>query len=857
MKKLTALLLCILTVFVTIPTFSSSASDNGNYFNVSLKNSGWDIYTPSSSTGYAYRYGPSIIQNDDGSFDAWFACKGCSGLNVLDYISYKHSSDGKTWEKEKIVLDPTPHSDDRLSCCDPGVIKFGGYYYIGYTSTLDKAGYDNSVFVARSKNPDGPYEKWDGNGWGGFAKPLIRFEGNGDQWGIGEVAFVELNDTLYIYYTLRCETGSYTMVSLADATAENWPATVSAPTKAITMGNSQSAADVKYDEATGNFIAVAAVNGFSADSYMAFFTSWDGLTFTECDRIYKNMYYYAANQGLSGSPNGHIKVGQTAYLAYAYGSTWGNWATRMAPLIISTSASTDFSDSKDNLIRSGHGTSSNIESAIGITTTSLYFVKTVGSSFTVNFQTFNTNMSRTTLSSSAITYSGYDKSIISFTGNTCKALKPGRTWVRACYNGLYCTFTVDVRASGVSTSSTDVMEWYSPVDTYYIPLNSPLYFPQLSGNVMTYKGQIGEAFNDPVSSKAIFGADAYPVTYSNFDSSVINITEYGYVMPVKNGSTNVTVTICGNKSFTVKVVVVDSILPRDIYLDPSGGDCNVESIISNVGFAYGYLPTPTKSGYRFAGWINEDGEEITSSTKITSSYISDLYATWEKYTDGTYYYLTLNSNGGYFSGETERPILPGSEIGALPTPTRSGYNFAGWYNSEFDVTLTPDTPYSFGKNLTFTANWEKKTYTVTYDANGGTNAPAQQVKEYGSALTLTSDKPTRAGYTFLGWAKSSDSDSVDYKGGESYTANSPLTLYAVWEKNAESSVTIENYTLSVTCSENVNYIRLAPGSYTTASEIKNAPGMISINEAVIANGIDSEGTFRYELSAVGTYSVWI
>ena len=71
-------------------------------------------------------------------------------------------------------------------------------------------------------------------------------------------------------------------------------------------------------------------------------------------------------------------------------------------------------------------------------------------------------------------------------------------------------------------------------------------------------------------------------------------------------------------------------------------------------------------------------------------------------------------------------------------------------------------------------------YTISYNANGGTGAPSSQTKQYGKTLTLSSTKPTRTNYNFKGWA-TSVSGSVAYKAGGSYTANAKVTLYAVWE----------------------------------------------------------------------------
>ncbi len=78
---------------------------------------------------------------------------------------------------------------------------------------------------------------------------------------------------------------------------------------------------------------------------------------------------------------------------------------------------------------------------------------------------------------------------------------------------------------------------------------------------------------------------------------------------------------------------------------------------------------------------------------------------------------------------------------------------------------------------------------ITYDANGGNGAPSSQTKTYGKTLTLSSAKPTRSGYTFLGWSKSSTATSATYQAGGSFTANENTTLYAVWKK-------VETYTIT-------------------------------------------------------------
>ena len=87
------------------------------------------------------------------------------------------------------------------------------------------------------------------------------------------------------------------------------------------------------------------------------------------------------------------------------------------------------------------------------------------------------------------------------------------------------------------------------------------------------------------------------------------------------------------------------------------------------------------------------------------------------------------------------------------------------------------------------------TYTVTYNANGGSGAPGAQTKTYGKALTLSSTKPTRTDYKFLGWSASKTATTATYKAGGAYAANNAITLYAVWEL-AYVKPTIKSLTVS-------------------------------------------------------------
>ncbi len=91
--------------------------------------------------------------------------------------------------------------------------------------------------------------------------------------------------------------------------------------------------------------------------------------------------------------------------------------------------------------------------------------------------------------------------------------------------------------------------------------------------------------------------------------------------------------------------------------------------------------------------------------------------------------------------------------------------------------------------VTKTLTASRKTYTISYNANGGTGAPAAQTKTYGVALTLSNTKPVKIGYPFLGWATNSSGTGTIYQPGGSFTTNANTTLYAKY------STTLTNYTV--------------------------------------------------------------
>ena len=108
----------------------------------------------------------------------------------------------------------------------------------------------------------------------------------------------------------------------------------------------------------------------------------------------------------------------------------------------------------------------------------------------------------------------------------------------------------------------------------------------------------------------------------------------------------------------------------------------------------------------------------------------------------------------------------------------------GYKNAKITVngeTLSSNETKLVTGNTTISSSASPETYTISYNANGGSGAPANQTKTYNQELTLSSTKPTRSGHTFLGWAEASTATAATYQAGGKYTKNSATTLYAVWK----------------------------------------------------------------------------
>lgn len=230
------------------------------------------------------------------------------------------------------------------------------------------------------------------------------------------------------------------------------------------------------------------------------------------------------------------------------------------------------------------------------------------------------------------------------------------------------------------------------------------------------------------------------------------------------------------------------------------GGSEVENITQGYETIVVKPEDPTKTGYTFTGWYTDENcTEIYEFTTMPLNGIK-LYAGWE----GAKYTVIFDPNNGKVN-PTEKEVTFGETYGELPIPTKTGYNFVGWNDSKngtiaeyFDTTEV-----TLPNNHTLYAVWEAKTYTISFNSNGGSDVADIIVKfntQYGTLPT-----PTKTGYEFAGWFTEMNGG-TEVKNNNKHVIDSGRTLYAHWdlvEYNIEYVIQMDNVSVDNIMSYNV------------------------------------------------------
>ena len=204
----------------------------------------------------------------------------------------------------------------------------------------------------------------------------------------------------------------------------------------------------------------------------------------------------------------------------------------------------------------------------------------------------------------------------------------------------------------------------------------------------------------------------------------------------------------------------------------------------------GYVITKIE-GYTTFNFNDATGQQTVLFTGLSKATCNtDVTVTYQS----SGYTITYNTNGGSTIASTTGTKLPNP----LPTPTKTGYTFAGWFTNS-NLTTAAVAGATISSNTTLYAKWTANKYTVKFNGNGNTGGSMNdQSFTYGTAQNLTPNAFEKYGYNFAGWAKTSNG-SVAYTDGQSVsnltsTNNATVNLYAKWTEKA-----LTNY--RTTCTE--------------------------------------------------------
>lgn len=187
--------------------------------------------------------------------------------------------------------------------------------------------------------------------------------------------------------------------------------------------------------------------------------------------------------------------------------------------------------------------------------------------------------------------------------------------------------------------------------------------------------------------------------------------------------------------------------------------------------------TFTRSGYTFAGWntsANGSGTSYSNGASYPFSTSTTLYAQWTASSST----VTFNANGG--TGSMSNQVASTATNLTSNAFTRSGYTFSGWNTAAggSGTSYANGASYPFTADVTLYAQWTLITYTVTFNANGGTGSMSNQIA--GVATNLTANAFTRSGYTFSGWNTAADGSGTAFANNASYPFTANASLYAQW-----------------------------------------------------------------------------
>lgn len=212
-----------------------------------------------------------------------------------------------------------------------------------------------------------------------------------------------------------------------------------------------------------------------------------------------------------------------------------------------------------------------------------------------------------------------------------------------------------------------------------------------------------------------------------------------------------------------------------------GNSDNIKTITYDVETEDFTLPIPERKGYTFLGWKNKETIQVKHDVLIPKGTIGNqsYIAIWES----NKYEITFDAMGGNME-ETSFLVSFDSLYGVLPSVTRDGYTFEGWYYH--DELITEDSILKRDYNHTLAARWQVINYNIQYTLNGGTASNLKEVYNI-ETESFNLPNPTKVGHTFLGWT------GTDL---ESSTLDVTISKGSFGDRRYEANWSKNNYTVN-------------------------------------------------------------
>ena len=184
-----------------------------------------------------------------------------------------------------------------------------------------------------------------------------------------------------------------------------------------------------------------------------------------------------------------------------------------------------------------------------------------------------------------------------------------------------------------------------------------------------------------------------------------------------------------------------------------------------------------------------------AKVRVTSAVNHDVSTEFDVIVYTTELSVIYNGNGGTGSVvDSNSPYEAGAEVTVLPNGfTRNGYEFVN-FNTKADgsgTSYNPGQTFTINDDVTLYAQWNQTavtTYTLTYNANGGTGSMVDPASPYAanSQVTVLTNAFTKSGYDFVNFNTKANGSGTSYSAGSTFTINSNVVLYAQWEQNSST-----------------------------------------------------------------------